>query len=750
MLDLESVTLKGVVKKIIYRNAENDFIVAQLLCEDNNTVTLVGNSFNLNQGEKVIVTGKWKENKKYGLQLEIENLDVFLPTTKEGIEKFLGSGLIKGIGPITAKKIVEKFGLKSLDIIDKTPDRLTEIEGLAAKKLEIIKNEWAKQQYIREIIIFMQSCGISNTFAIKIFNTYGNNSIKILKTNPYKLIEDVIGIGFKTADSIAEKLGIAKESDFRIRAGIIYLLNEITESGHCYYPLEELINLAVNLLQVENSIILKAINDLIILNKIYVDENKEKVYLKNIYEYEKIVAKKLLEIKNSKKIPIIDNFIGKNSAECKNNINTNNNNTNNTNNNFKEIHSEEITRQVQEIADKNNIELDENQLEAVKSAVNENVFIITGSPGTGKSTILKIIIDFFKKHQKSVLLAAPTGRAAKRLSEATGYDAKTIHRLLKYQPKINKFQVNENNKLNADLIVLDEASMIDIRLFKSLISAISENTRIIIVGDADQLPAVGPGNVLADIINSQSFKVIKLKKIYRQEGQSKIIYNAHRIRDGLFPSIKNSEFKDFYFIEETNPELVIKTIVDMITNRIPNNFNLDPLKDIQVIVPTNKGVVGSNNLNLKIQEQINKSDVFIMRGNTCFKLNDRVIQLKNNYDKEVFNGDIGFIKNIDFEMKELTIDFDERLICYDFFDTDQLNLSYAISIHKSQGSEFRCVIIPILTSHYMLLQRNLLYTAITRAKEIAVLIGSKKAIGIAVNKNIVEERFTTLKELLSS
>jgi exodeoxyribonuclease V alpha subunit len=726
MTDPESVILKGTIQKIVFKSPDNDFLVAKLLCDESNEiVTLTGNSFNLQEGEKVSVTGKWKENKKYGQQLGIEIVELLLPNTAGGIEKYIGSGLIKGIGPVTAKKIVEKFGLDSLNVLDNDPDKLLLIDGLASKKVNVIKKEWKKQKYIRDMMIFMQSYGISNNFALKIYNKYAEDSANILKSNPYLLIEDITGIGFKTADSIAEKLGIEKNSVFRIKSGILYLLNELTEAGHCYYPYDEFIEMADNLLGVGQSSIVLSLQELQLSEKITIDDKRLKIYLKNIFEDEKFVAEKLKILQGNGNV--FPTGSGKKDPAG---------------------HDFRIEESIIKITGLSSIELDENQLDAVKKSITENVVVITGSPGTGKSTILKVIIKFFSELNRTVMLAAPTGRAAKRLSEATSCEAKTIHRLLKYQPKTNKFLKNEYDKLKTDIMIIDESSMIDIRLFRSLLSALDKNTKLILVGDADQLPAVGPGNVLRDIIDSNCFEVVRLEKIYRQGGQSKIIYNAHRIKDGMFPSLKNSDFKDFYFIEKTEPDNVVNAIIEMITERIPSNFKYDPLRDIQVIVPTNKGTVGSVNLNLRIQEKINKSDVQFNRGGMLFKMNDKIIQLKNNYEKEVYNGDIGFIESIDFELKEIGINFEGRIVNYDFFDTDQINLSYAISIHKSQGSEFKCVIIPILTSHFLLLQRNLLYTAITRAKELAVLVGSKKAIGIAVNRNAVESRFTGLKELL--
>ena len=729
MVEPQPVKIKGILEKIVYRNPDDDYFIGKLRSEINNKlVTIVGHMYEIQTGENIVITGKWVENKKYGLQLEIADIEVLMPATLNGIEKYLGSGLIKGIGPVMAGRIVSVFGLDTLKILDNEPDRLKEVEGFAEKRIELIKKEWQKQRQIREIMIFMHSCSISNSCAVKIYNNYGSNSIGILKSNPYKLIEDITGIGFKTADKIAENLGIEKESRFRLQSGIIYLMNEITDSGNCYYPYEGLVQVSMELLNVGESKIIDSIKELEKQNKIVITEDKiKKVYLKNIYDAELYISEKLMEIKNYRQINDESNdiFTFADSAS-----------------------DSEIVKKISEISSENNIELNIDQLEAVKKSIKDKVLVITGSPGTGKSTILNIIIKFFEQFGKSFVIAAPTGRASKRLNEATGKEAKTIHRLLKYQPKLNRFLKNKNNTIEADLVIIDEASMLDIRLFRSLLEAVSKKSNLILVGDVDQLPAVGPGNVLSDIINSKIFSVARLETVYRQGGKSRIIYNAHRIRDGIYPLISKSEYNDFFFIEKTIPEQVVNMILYLITDKIPSTFNYDPKFDIQVIVPTNKGVVGVNNLNIRIQEKLNKNNFGLIRGANTYKLNDRVIQLKNNYEKEVYNGDIGFIKNIDFEMKEITVKYDDRYINYDFYDLDEINLSYAISIHKSQGSEFKCVIIPILTSHYMLLQRNLLYTALTRAREVAVIIGSKKALGIAVNKNMVEKRYTSLKDLL--
>lgn len=726
MDDNKSTKLKGTVERVVYRNPDNNYIIARFKSEESQEMlTIVGQSIDAQPGERLEVKGRWVFNKKYGNQFEIESIEVLVPATVEGIEKYLGSGLIKGIGPAMAKKIVLKFKLDTLKILDESPEKLVKIEGFGSKRIELIKNEWQKQKDIRNVMIFMQSYGISNSCSVKIYNIYGKEAIGVIRSNPYKLIEDVLGIGFKTADKISHNLGIEKDSIFRIKSGILYLLNEITDAGNCYYPLDELMNIAVSLLEVEIVQIEKGLSVLETEKKIeIIDKNTVKrVYLKNIYEDEKYVCEKLKQLKDFKR---------KNETE------------------ILKLNDNELIDKIEKISFENGIELDEIQTDAVKKSITEKILIITGSPGTGKSTILNIVIKFFQQQNKKVLAAAPTGRASKRLSQTTSIEAKTVHRLLKYQPKMNKFLKNEQNQLDADLVIIDEASMLDIRLFQSFLKAIKNETNLILVGDIDQLPAVGPGNVLSDIINSGIFTVVRLQKIYRQEGKSQIIFNAHRIRDGIFPVLKKSEYEDFYFIEKIEPEQVVSLILDLITQKLPNKFNYNSLRDIQVLVPTNKGVVGVNNLNIKIQETINKNKINIFKGSVEYKINDKVIQLKNNYEKDVYNGDIGFIKNIDFNSKELHIDFEGKIVVYDFNDLDEINLSYAISIHKAQGSEFKCVIVPILTSHYMLLQRNLLYTAITRAREVVILIGSKKAIGMAVNKNIVEKRYTGLQELLQT
>lgn len=712
--------IRGILEKIIFKNSETGFIVGKVRLENNSLVTIVGNAFELQCGEKLEVTGKWILNRNYGQQFEIESIKTTEPATAVGIENYLGSGLIKGIGPVMANRIVSHFKLDTLKILDEEPKRLNEIDGIGKKRINLISKSWKKHKNIREVMIFLQSYGISNTYATKIYNNYGDNSINVIKVNPYRLSEDIFGIGFKTADKIALKTGIEKDSLFRIKAGIIHLLKSAEDEGHCYFPYEEFIEIAENFLCTELGKIIDALSKLEGDGRIIiVKDNVSKVYLASIYNAEKYVSEKILallddemehKMRGSKKDGIYD--------------------------------------LINNLAAKERIILDDIQIKAIEKAVTEKILVITGSPGTGKSTILNFVIKIFEKENKSVILGAPTGRASKRLCETTGKEAKTIHRLLNYNPKLNKFLKNEKNPINADIVIIDEASMLDIRLMRNLLLAIKTQTCVIFVGDVDQLPAVGPGNVLSDIISSGIVPVIELKNIYRQEGESLIIHNAHKVRDGQFPYIGKPKNNDFFFIEKEEPEEVVDLILNLITQRIPKSFNYNPLYDVQVLVPTNKGIVGVNNLNSKIQDILNFNSQKVLRGSVQYRLNDKVIQLKNNYEKDVYNGDIGFISGIDMEMEEITVNFDGRTVDYSFFELDEISLSYAISIHKSQGSEFKCVIIPILTSHYMLLQRNLLYTAITRARELTVIVGSKKAIGMAVNRNIVEKRYTGLKELL--
>ncbi len=712
--------IRGILERVVYSNPENNFFVGRLRQEGQNQLTtIVGTANQLRCGQQIEVTGYWHQNAKYGRQFKIQDIQYITPKTEEGIEKYLGSGLIKGVGPAMAQKIVSQFKKDTLKVLEEDPQKLNQVPGLGKKRVEKIIDAYQKNKEQRDSLIFLKTYGLGNALSLKIFNHYGKQCVPILKENPYRLCEEIFGIGFKTADQIAHNLGIDVNSMFRAKAGIIYLLKDMETAGHCYCPRQKLKESAAALLQIEIDTASQALEELHQESKIICTQDSQpRVYLKDLYDAEIHVAGKLKRLWNSE----TDQQV---------------------------LSADSIASLTEKIASENKITLDPIQKKAIIGAVTEKILVITGSPGTGKSTILNFVLMLLQTYNQKVFMAAPTGRASKRLSEATGKEAKTIHRLLKYNPKKNRFMKNESDRLHADVIIVDEASMIDIRLLSSLLKAVETNTRLILVGDADQLPSVGPGNILNDIITANQFPVVVLKKIYRQHGQSLIISNAHKVRDGIFPYIGKPREDDFFFVEKNDPQQAVNILLELVADKIPQRFALDPLTEIQVLVPTNKGIAGVGNLNKQLQARLNRHSKKLQGPYFEFRLQDKVIQLKNNYEKDVYNGDIGQVRHIDSKQKELIVDFGGRPIPYQYFELDELNLSYAISIHKSQGSEFPCIITPILTSHYMLLQRNLLYTAITRAKRIAVLIGSKKAIGIAVNRNIVRERYTALKDMLA-
>jgi len=720
-MEEDILKIQGILDKIVFKNPESGYMVGRLRMDNDELVTIVGNVFELQCGEQLDIKGKWVVNKTYGRQFEINSVEAYTPVTTRGIESYLGSGMIKGIGPAMAARIVDSFGEDTIEILDKEPERLSEIEGIGKKRIRQITDSWYKHINIRKVMIFLQSYGISSTYAMKIYNTYGDNAENVIKVNPYRLAEDIFGIGFKIADSIALKAGIARDSIFRIKAGILYLMHRAEDSGHCYLPYETIADRALDFLEAGKKLLDRALEDLERDERIIIvgDGSEKNIYLKTLYICEQYAKEKIGELLDGQR----------DKAD-------------------KTARESQYREHILQLAGINNIELDSIQVDAVVKALTEKIIIITGSPGTGKSTILNFIIKVLEQEKAKVLMAAPTGRASKRMTETTGREAKTIHRLLAFNPKLNQFLKNEEDPVNADVIVIDEASMLDIRLTRHLLAAIRPSTRLVLVGDIDQLPPVGPGYVLGDLIKSGAVPVAELKKIYRQEGESQIIRNAHRVRDGEFPKLAGSGLNDFYFIEKNDQAETVELVLHLLTKKIKSSFNMDPMKDVQVLVPTNRGICGVINLNARIQKAMNPGSGGLIHGSRMFRKGDRVIQLKNNYEKEIFNGDIGIIAGIDTELKEMEINFEGRPVSYSFYEADEINHSYAISIHKSQGSEFRCVVIPILTSHYMLLQRNLLYTALTRARELAILVGSKKAIGMAVNKNVVEKRFTGLKDLL--
>lgn len=718
-------TIYGLLEKIIYYNEENGFLVAKLQEKGKKELTtIVGNLSGVNPGESLKLTGRWVHNKRFGEQFQVERFEVTVPATLHGIQKYLGSGLIKGIGPIMAERIVRKFGLNTLEIIEKTPEKLSEVEGIGPKRIAMITKAWEEQREIKEIMIFLQGHGVSAAYSAKIYKQYGTRSIEMVKENPYRLAHDIHGIGFITVDKIAQNLGIDPNSLIRAKAGLIYVLNELSEDGHVYYPERDLIHKAREILKVDQEIIIKAISELSLEREIFLEDldpegNHRAVYLAPFYVAETGIAQRLRKLKESPS-------------------------------NIRPINPEKAIEWVQQ---KLKIELAQRQKEAVLLAASSKVLIITGGPGTGKTTIIMAILRIFQQLKLRIFLAAPTGRAAKRMNEATGWEAKTIHRLLEYSPQKDGFKKDQYDPLEADVVIIDEASMVDTLLMNYLLKAIPSHTHLILVGDVDQLPSVGPGNVLRDIINSDIFTVVRLTEIFRQAQESMIVVNAHRLNQGEFPILKDGDKRekaDFQFIHEEDPEKILDKILTLCSERIPERFRFHPIRDIQVITPMHKGIIGVSNLNVELQKRLNPDQPGITHGSRTFRLGDKVMQIVNNYDKEIFNGDIGWVSKINQEDREVTIDFDGRLIPYDYSDLDEVVLAYAISVHKSQGSEYPVVILPVVTQHYLLLQRNLIYTGITRAKKLVVLIGTKKALAIAIKNKKPQLRYTHLSERLAA
>ena len=714
--------LIGQIERITFTNQDNGYTIAKLRVSGRRElVTVVGCLMSPIPGEALKMRGEWKNHARYGEQFQLVQYKSIIPATVMGIQKYLGSGLIKGIGPVMAGRIVKAFGKDTLEIIENDIEKLIEVEGIGKKRTNMIRKAWDEQKEIRQVMIFLQEHNVSSAYAAKIFKQYRNDSIQVVKENPYRLAEDIWGIGFLTADRIAENLGFTKDSPLRAQAGILYVLHQLSDDGHVYYPYEPLIEKSMEMLEVESDVVVQALSAIASEGKVVIEdlpeptdpihEKKQAVYLAGYYLAETNVAARIKTLMKAPKA-------------------------------IREMDSEKAVEWVQ---GKLSLNLAEKQVEAIKSAANDKVLVITGGPGTGKTTIIKSILTIFSKITDRILLAAPTGRAAKRMTDATGYEAKTIHRLLEFSPKFAGFKRNAENPLNCDLLVIDEASMIDIVLMHHLLKAIPSGATLILVGDVDQLPSVGPGSVLMDIINSDAVPVVRLNEIFRQARQSSIIVNAHRINSGKMPSLKpRNKNEDFYFIEQNEPEDALRVILEIVTDRIPKRFGFDPVDNIQVLSPMHRGLVGAGNLNTELQKALNPQSSGIERGGRRFSINDKVMQIKNNYDKEVYNGDIGRIENLNFDEQLLTVRFDERKIPYDFSDLDEIVHAYAISVHKSQGSEFPAIVIPVMMQHYMLLQRNLLYTGITRGKSLAIIVGSRKALAIAVQNNKTQKRYTLL------
>lgn len=715
--------LQGQIERITYNNDENGFTIAKVkVSERPDLVTVVGTLMSPTPGEILKMTGEWVNHPKYGEQFKILQYKPMVPATVHGIQKYLGSGLIKGIGPVMARRIVGQFGEETLNIINNEIEKLAEVNGIGKKRIDMIRKAWEEQKEIRDVMLFLQAHGVSSGYATKIFKQYGDRSIEVVKGNPYRLATDIFGIGFVTADRIAEKLGFSKDSELRAEAGLLYILNRLSDDGHVYYPYEQLLEKGQEILGVEREIIVRAFGTIAVEKRVVIEdlnheaagfkENNKAVYLARFHVSETGIALRMRSLIDAPK-------------------------------SIRKIDPDKAAEWVQKQL---SILLAEKQVDAIRRACESKVMVITGGPGTGKTTIINAILKIFSQLKVKILLAAPTGRAAKRMSETTGYEARTIHRMLEYSIQKAGFQRDEEKPLDCDLLIVDEASMIDTILMYHLMKAVPPGATFIMVGDVNQLPSVGAGNVLRDIIESGAVPVVGLNEIFRQAKESLIIVNAHKIINGEVPSFRHTGPRDdFYFIEQQEPDEVVKIILELAKERIPKRFGLDPLDDIQVLTPMHKGTVGASNLNMALQKILNPGEDSLVRGNRSFRVKDRVMQIKNNYDKEVFNGDIGRITGIDMEDQEVNVSFDGREVAYDFTELDEIVLAYAVSVHKSQGSEYPAVIIPLLTQHYILLQRNLLYTAVTRGRRLVVIVGTKKALAIGINNHQTERRFTYLK-----
>ncbi|MDR3285222.1 MAG: ATP-dependent RecD-like DNA helicase [Holosporales bacterium] len=711
------INLQGQLERLTYENKENGFTVAKVRIKGRQDfVTVVGNIPDHSLGGILNMQGIWTSHPKFGEQFKIISCSCSVPAAVYGIEKYLGSGLIKGLGPAVAKKIVSTFGEKTFDVIEENPNSLLTIPGVGKGRVNTIKQAWQEQKEIRAVMVFLQNYDVSTAYAIKIYKKYGNDSIFLVKSNPYRLASDIWGIGFATADKIAQNLGFDENSPLRAQAGILFVLQELTTNGHVYYPYQDLIQEVNKVLNIDELIVEKAMQSLLREGKIVIEqiENVQSVYLANCYLAETKIAEKLIKLKtSSKRTKLID--------------------------------AESAIEWVQK---KLSLTLAAKQIEAIKTAIDGKLLVITGSPGTGKTTITKAILEIFFSVTKKIHLTAPTGRAAKRMAEATKHEAKTIHRLLECNTINGGFLRNEENPLDCDLLILDEASMVDVFLMHSLLKAIPKHTTVIIIGDINQLPSVGAGSVLKDIILSGVITVVELNEIFRQAQQSKIIVNSHKIVHGDYPDISNSEETDFFFMQEEDLEKVREKVLRVVQERIPQKFGYNAINDVQVLTPMHRGEVGTNSLNEALQKLLNPKGAEITRVGRKYRVGDKVMQTKNNYDKEVFNGDLGIIKKIDYETQSIIVNIDDRNINYEYWEIEELALAYAISIHKSQGSEYKAVVIPIVMSHYIMLQRNLIYTGITRGKNLVVIIGSQKALFWAVNNNKIMNRNTWLSKRL--
>lgn len=710
--------LAAVVERVTFHSEATGFCVLRVKARGQiNVITVIGHAANIAPGERIDASGVWINDKKHGLQFKATHIDVAQPTSLEGIEKYLASGMVKGIGPHFAKKLVAAFGKDVFDVFEHEPERLLSLEGIGEKRKEQVLAAWSEQKSIQKIMLFLQTHGVGTARAVRIYKAYGDKAIERVQENPYRLADDIHGIGFKTADALAQQLGVEKESILRAEAGVRHVLQGLCEHGHCAATYETLVTESIALLEIPEAVIKEAIHKQVEANNLVLDNiNSEScVFPISLYQSESGAAKRLHAIKAGK-LP---------------------------------WDTKQLSDIIPWVEKKTGLILSPSQRDAVVSVLHNKLSIVTGGPGVGKTTIVNSILKILQSKQLSVMLCAPTGRAAKRLSETTNMTAKTIHRLLEFDSKKFAFRHHQDNPLPCDVLIVDESSMIDIVLLYHLLKAIPNHAALIFVGDVDQLPSVGPGAVLSDMIKSGVIATVRLTEIFRQASHSNIIVNAHRINQGYMP-LANEKQSDFYTIYVDTPEEIHDQILSLVTERLVKHYECHPITDIQILTPMNRGALGTAALNVTLQKALNgQMEPTVSRFGTTFAPGDKVIQLVNNYDKDTFNGDIGFIRQVNLEEGTLTILFDQRLVSYEFNELDEIGLAYAISIHKSQGSEFPIIIMPVSTQHYALLAKNLLYTGVTRGKRLVVLVGQKKAVGMAINNKKAAHRLTNLADRLA-